>query len=211
MLGEGRGRCVILITRPRSDGLLSPMRFGIFELSRGGNPYQSETNLNQKTPETHLPGFSHFSQLTRFSHTLTVEVHNSRGFVSSRLLRWYPRRGELRPHGSGNWVPLSARRRIFAGAAWPVRRYIFTLSDDRQPVAASPGHRAFPASSNRGRGEKRVLLWRPVAKGCAGKNGGLLPISALPNPFKISVSSKENWPAVPFFAPVRLSPRAVSG
>ncbi len=41
--------------------LLRFMRFGIFELSRGGNPHQSETNLNQKTPETNLPGFSHFS------------------------------------------------------------------------------------------------------------------------------------------------------
>ncbi len=33
------------------------MNFGIFSSSRGGNPQQSETNLNQKTPETLLlPG-----------------------------------------------------------------------------------------------------------------------------------------------------------
>ena len=33
------------------------MNFGIFSSGRGGNPQQSETNLNQKTPETLLlPG-----------------------------------------------------------------------------------------------------------------------------------------------------------
>ena len=37
--------------------LPTPMNFGIFCSSRGGNPQQSETNLNQKTPETLLlPG-----------------------------------------------------------------------------------------------------------------------------------------------------------
>ena len=37
--------------------LPTPMNFGIFSASRGGNPQQSETNLNQKTPETLLlPG-----------------------------------------------------------------------------------------------------------------------------------------------------------
>ena len=37
--------------------LPTPMNFGIFSSSRGGNPQQSETNLNQKTPETLLlPG-----------------------------------------------------------------------------------------------------------------------------------------------------------
>ena len=95
------------------------------------------------------------------------------------------------------------------------RSSVFTSIDVSVPITGARSRRSMDCHGSL----KPVRTATPAAASppsgpwqkCSGEKGGLPPISASPIHFKISVSSKGNWLAVPFFRVLGLAPRAASG